>query len=131
MRNLARTLTVPLALLLSCFWSAADAEPFSPAIDCGGREAIDLVIEIAANHDYGMMAHNAASKYFEKHPTQEFIDKKNYYDKAAAANKAALEQSLWAPEMRVSPTPEEQRKTLPPGPLACMQRKKRTGRRSN
>jgi hypothetical protein len=77
-----------MAMLLSCstFWNSAYAEP---TIDCGGREAIDLVIELAAKHDYGMMTHNAASKYFETHPTQEFINAKNYLDKADAAYNAA------------------------------------------
>jgi hypothetical protein len=94
MRNFARELTVSLTLLLSCFWSPAHAELFSPATDCGGREAIDLVIEIAAKHDYGMMGHNAASKYFEMHPTQEFIDAKNYVVKAEAAYPLAAQATV-------------------------------------
>jgi hypothetical protein len=36
-----------------------------------------------------MMAHNAASKYLETHPTQEYINAKNYLDKADAAYNAA------------------------------------------
>ena len=43
----------------------------------GGREAINVVTEHAAENDYGMMGHNAASKYFETHPRQEFIAKRN------------------------------------------------------
>jgi hypothetical protein len=81
-----KKLTMIILLSCSMFWSTANAEP---AIDCGGREAIKLVSELAAENDYGMMIQNASTKYFDTHPTQEFIDKRNYAMKAEITWKAA------------------------------------------